>query len=195
MSEDENKRQYQFGEKLRAVRERKHLTLKAVAAHAKVSESLVSQIERNKVSPAIDTLLDIADALDISREFLFEESSRRRPVSVIHREDRRKINEEDVVYEELSDPFSGNGENSFESYTINIPVGSRTHRGSYGHLGKEMGLVVQGEGILHYGNKEIALKEGDSITFNAGSPHTLENTGSVELKAIWMVTPAQKFNA
>ena len=42
---------------------------------------------------------------------------------------------------------------------------------------------------------EIALKEGDSITFNAGSPHTLENTGSVELKAIWMVTPAQKFNA
>ena len=35
MSEDENKRQYQFGEKLRAVRERKHLTLKAVAAHAK----------------------------------------------------------------------------------------------------------------------------------------------------------------
>ena len=89
MSEDENKRQYQFGEKLRAVRERKHLTLKAVAAHAKVSESLVSQIERNKVSPAIDTLLDIADALDISLEFLFEEYSRRRPVSVIHREDRR----------------------------------------------------------------------------------------------------------
>ena len=28
MSEDENKRQYQFGEKLRAVRERKHLTFK-----------------------------------------------------------------------------------------------------------------------------------------------------------------------
>ena len=81
MREDENKRQYQFGEKLRAVRERKHLTLKAVAAHAKVSESLVSQIERNKVSPAIDTLLDIADALDISLEFLFEEYSRRRPVS------------------------------------------------------------------------------------------------------------------
>ncbi len=195
MSENENKHTYLFGEKLRTVRERKHLTLKAVAKHANVSESLVSQIERNKVSPAIDTLLDIADALDISLEFLFEEYSRRRPVSVIHQEERRKIHEEDIVYEELSDPFSGNGENSFESYTICIPVKSRTHRGSYGHLGKEMGFITQGEGILHYGNKEIALKEGDSVTFNAGSPHILENTGSIELKAIWMVTPAQKFNA
>lgn len=194
MSGDETKK-YLFGEKLRTVRERKHLTLKSVAQRANVSESLVSQIERNKVSPAIDTLLAIADALDISLEFLFEEYSRRRPVSVIHREERRKINEEDVVYEELSDPFSGNGEHSFESYTIRIPAGSRTHRGNYGHLGKEMGLIVRGKGILHYGNKEIPLQEGDSITFNAGAPHTLENTGAEELSALWIVAPAQKFNA
>ena len=48
---------YTFGEKLRTVRERKGLTLKEVAGQAGVSESLVSQIERNKVSPSVDTLL------------------------------------------------------------------------------------------------------------------------------------------
>ena len=41
---------------------------------AGVSESLVSQIERNRVSPAIDTLLALADALDIDLEYLFEEA-------------------------------------------------------------------------------------------------------------------------
>lgn len=46
-----------FGEKLRKVRENKGYTLKMIAKAAGVSESLVSQIERNHVSPAIDTLL------------------------------------------------------------------------------------------------------------------------------------------
>ena len=67
---------YHFGEKLRSVRERKGYTLKVVATQAGVSESLISQIERNRVSPAIDTLLSLADVLDINLEFLFEEYRR-----------------------------------------------------------------------------------------------------------------------
>ena len=56
----QNKQQpYRFGEKLRTVREKKGYTLKVVAQKAGVSESLVSQIERNRVSPAIDTLLTL----------------------------------------------------------------------------------------------------------------------------------------
>ena len=51
-NETQKKIPYHFGEKLRQVRERKGYTLKVVASRAGVSESLVSQIERNKVSPA-----------------------------------------------------------------------------------------------------------------------------------------------
>ena len=61
-NEQQNKKiPYHFGEKLRSVREHKGYTLKVVAQKAGVSESLVSQIERNHVSPAIDTLLALAD--------------------------------------------------------------------------------------------------------------------------------------
>lgn len=38
-----------FGVKLRTVRERRGVTLKEVASIAQVSESLVSQIERNRI--------------------------------------------------------------------------------------------------------------------------------------------------
>lgn len=68
---------YRVGEKIRLVRERKTLTLRQVAQQAGVSESLISQIERNKVSPAIDTLLSIADALDIDLEYLFRTTAGR----------------------------------------------------------------------------------------------------------------------
>ena len=195
-NESQDKRvPYHFGEKLRTVRERKGYTLKVVATQAGVSESLVSQIERNRVSPAIDTLLALADVLDINLEYLFEEYTRNRPVSITHEADRRTLNEDDVVYTELSDSYSGNGENSFESYTVSIPAGSHTHRGLYGHIGKEMGLITKGRGILYHGNKSYPLVEGDSVTFSANLPHHLENTGTEPLEAIWFVTPAQKFDS
>ena len=54
-----------------------------------------------------------------------------------------------------------------ESFMIEIPVGSHTHRGSYGHLGREIGFIVQGKGQLHYENLVYNLSEGDSVSFSA----------------------------
>lgn len=184
---------YHFGEKLRTARERKGFTLKVVASRAGVSESLISQIERNRVSPAIDTLLSLADVLDINLEFLFEEYRRKNPVHIIKKNERRSSTEEGVSYEEVVKPDSSDGQSTLEAYTITIPVGGKTHRGSYGHLGREMGLILQGSGELQYEKIVYHLDEGDSVTFSASAPHTLVNTGNTELKAMWVVTPAQRF--
>ena len=83
-----SKMKYKFGEKLRTVRERKKLTLKDVAFEAGVSESLISQIERNKVSPSIDTLLLIADVLDIDYDYLFSDYRQKRKVAIVRKKDR-----------------------------------------------------------------------------------------------------------
>jgi transcriptional regulator with XRE-family HTH domain len=184
---------YRFGEKLRKVRERKGYTLKVVATRAGVSESLVSQIERNRVSPAIDTLLTLADVLDINLDYLFEDYRRKRPVQVIRNAERRTLSEEDVKFEELARPDEADGRHALESYVIEIPAGSQTHRGSYGHLGREFGVIVQGKGQLHYENLIYDLNEGDSVSFSASAPHTLTNNGDTILRAIWVVTPPQRF--
>jgi transcriptional regulator with XRE-family HTH domain len=195
-SSDDDKQKripYHFGEKLRQVREHKGYTLKVVAQKAGVSESLVSQIERNHVSPAIDTLLALADVLDINLEFLFEEYRKERPVRITRADERATLAEEDIIYEELANPGSTEKENSIEAYVLKIPAGSHTHRGSYGHLGRELGIILTGKARLTYENKEYILEEGDSASFSAAVPHTLENIGNTELQAIWVVTPAQRF--
>ncbi len=184
---------YHFGEKIRAVRERKGFTLKVVAQKAGVSESLVSQIERNRVSPAIDTLLTLADVLDINLEFLFEEYHRERPVTVIRSGERRTIAEDDITYAEIAKPVESDGERSMESFMVEIPVGSHTHHGSYGHLGREIGYILQGKGQLHYENLVYNLSEGDSVSFSSSAPHKIINTGTIPLKAIWVVNPPQRF--
>ena len=182
-----------FGEKLRAVRERKGYTLKVVAQRAGVSESLVSQIERNKVSPAIDTLLVLADVLDINLEFLFEEYRRERPVQIIHAQERRTMEEESAVYEELSKPANDEENHSLESYLVRLPPNGKTLRGSYGHLGREMGFIIKGRAQLHYDDNIYELEEGDSVSYSASAPHTIVNVGEEPLTALWVVTPAHRF--
>lgn len=189
-----NKSPFRFGEKLRAVRERKGYTLKVVAQAAGVSESLVSQIERNRVSPAIDTLLSLADALEIDLEYLFAEYRRERPVRVIHADERRTVSEKDILYEEIVRPLEDDGAHAIEAYYITIPVGEKTERGSYGHLGREFGVVTEGEGELHYETHVYEMKPGDSISFSATAPHILVNTGKIPFRALWTVTPPQRFS-
>ena len=189
-----NRTPFRFGEKIRTVRERKGYTLKVVAQAAGVSESLVSQIERNRVSPAIDTLLALADALEIDLEYLFEEYRRERPVRLIRADERRKIEESDILYEEIVRPVEGDGAHAIESYYITIPPGGETKRGSYGHLGREFGIVTEGTGELHYETKVYALGKGDSISFSATAPHTLVNSSKETFRALWVVTPPQRFS-
>lgn len=194
--ETENKQKrvpYHFGEKLRAAREHKGYTLKVVAQKAGVSESLVSQIERNHVSPAIDTLLSLADVLDVNLEYLFEEYRKDRPVKIIRRDERPTVQEEDLTFEELGSPVSSDKENAFESYIFRIPAGSRTHRGSYGHIGREFGFINKGTAKLSYNGQEYLLETGDSVTFSSTVPHVIENAGDVDVEAIWFVTPPQRF--
>ena len=189
----QKKKPYHFGEKLREVREHKGYTLKVVAQRAGVSESLVSQIERNHVSPAIDTLLALADVLDINLEYLFEEYKRERPVTIIRNNERPSIHEDEVIYQELPRPTPSSKDNDIETYAVKIPYGAHTHRGSYGHIGYEMGIIIRGKAKLAYDGKEYILEEGDSVSYSAGAPHVIENIGDTDLEAIWVVTPAQRF--
>ena len=187
------KRSFLIGEKIRAVRERKGYTLKIVAQRAGVSESLISQIERNKVSPAIDTLLSIADALEIDLEYLFSGYRQHRPVHLITAEERARVEENGVIYEEVVHPNEGDGIHAMEAYYVTMPPGTQTRRGSYGHTGREFGIIIQGAAELQYGSSVYTLKEGDSVSFSSDAPHVIANNGEKPLRAFWVVTPPQRF--
>lgn len=185
------KRTYHFGEKLREVREHKGFTLKVVAQRAGVSESLVSQIERNHVSPAIDTLLALAEVLDINLEYLFEEYRKERPVQIIRAGERPSVKDDDITFEGLAKPTGTDC--PLEVYVMKIPAGLHTHRGSYGHFGREIGYVTKGQALLTYNNEQFILNEGDSVSFDARAPHEIKNVGRSDMESVWVVTPAQRF--
>jgi transcriptional regulator with XRE-family HTH domain len=189
----ENAIKYPFGDKIRAVREKKKLTLKEVAVKAGVSESLISQIERNKVSPAIDTLLDIAAVLELDLEYLFYDLKKTKKVNLVSLGDRNKIVLDKITYFKLSKTIEENEKHGIEAYEMRIAPGGKSGSNEYGHEGKELGVIIKGNAEFSIGNEKYSLSEGDSISFESSLPHKLENTGSGELVAFWVITPPKNF--
>ena len=183
------KMKYKFGEKLRTVRERKKLTLKDVAGKAGVSESLISQIERNKVSPSIDTLLLIADVLDIDYEYLFSDYRQKRKVAIVRSAERDSISRNKMTIQQLSAPGDGSAEHTIEAFLLQIEAGGEKGDPEYGHAGWEFGVILKGQAQFIYGNETYELGEGDSISFPSDIPHLFKNCGADLLEAIWVVAP------
>lgn len=180
---------YKFGGKLRAVRERKCITMKEVARLAGVSESLVSQIERNKVSPSIDTLLTLADVLDVDHEYLFNDYKHNKAVSIVRSGKGSTLAQGKVTLRQLSRSGDLPEEHTIEAFVLEIGIGAEKGDMEYGHTGKEFGVILEGQGDLVYGTETYHLNTGDSVSFSSDIPHTLKNTGTVILKAIWIITP------
>jgi transcriptional regulator with XRE-family HTH domain len=182
---------YQFGERLRSVREKRGLTLKQVAAAVGVTESQISQIERSKVMPAVDTLLEIAEYLNVDLEHLFADFRKEHPVQVLKVEDRPRYTADGTVYELLSQ--STDGEFGIEAYLLTVSPGSRKGSSEYGHIGKEMGVILEGRAEMSCGGRRYELEAGDSVSFSSDVPHLLKNAGDIPLKAFWVVTPPKGF--
>jgi transcriptional regulator with XRE-family HTH domain len=183
---------YLFGEKIREVRERKRMTIREVAEKAGVSESLISQIERNRISPAIDTLLGIIDILEIDPDFIFRDFKRDRSVNLVRTNEKKRALIDGVTYEQLSRTVSPSQEHAIEAYILEIPPGGKSGNDEYGHIGNELGVIIQGEGECTIGKQVIVLKKGDSISFSADAPHQLKNIGKKPLRAFWIMTPPKR---
>jgi len=186
-------KQYRFGSKIRLIRERKNLTLKDVAQRARVSESLISQIERDKVSPSIDTLMAIADVLELDVEYLFRDYKRTPQAKIVRKGEQNRMVLDGVTYRQMAFHPETPGMPSLEVIGIEIPPEKEKGDQEYGHSGMEAGIILEGKGELIYGDEVSPLTEGDSITYSSVIPHIIRNTGGTPLKGIWILSPGRIF--
>jgi transcriptional regulator with XRE-family HTH domain len=80
----------ELGERLRAIRLLRRLTLREVAEAAGVSESFVSQLERGRSSASVATLQRLAKAVGIEISDLFADEPQSGP-RVLRREARQLL--------------------------------------------------------------------------------------------------------
>lgn len=177
--------QRRFGERVRALRSQKGLTLTKVAKLTKRSVSLLSQIETGRVSPSFASMRIIADALGVplSRLILDQEADETKDSSLMGVRERKVLTTQGGVQHQL---LSRSLALSFEFLSIEIPPGASTGEKPYTHDGVECGLLLEGELEIQVGRKTYRMKPGDTITLNSSTPHNLFNRGRQKAKAVWV---------
>lgn len=180
----------ELGVKLRHARRVKRLRLKDVALEIGCSESLLSKIECDKVTPSLRTLHRIVTVLDTSIASLFADHrgesitlyrSGERPVMVIDApEQSGTIRLERVTPNVEGQSLEGN---------IHVVSPGGTNGGEIKHVGEEMGYVIQGELELTVGDTTHHLRTGDSFFFRSELPHSYRNDGKIEAHVLWVNTP------
>jgi len=54
------------------------------------------------------------------------------------------------------------------------------------HMGREFGLVLDGNVLLEIGFERFELSVGDSFAFDSTHPHRFSNTGTIPLRIMWV---------
>jgi len=185
-----------IGPRLREERHRKGMTVREIAGRIGVSPSLISQIERDKVTPSVSTLWALVTELGLNMGDVFPESDppvRNRPEApqagegpVTEPGARATINlESGVRWERLTsrrDPV-------VEFLNVVYPPGASScdETSLMRHGGKEYGYVTSGRLGVRVGFDEYELGPGMAISFDSSAPHRLWTIGEEPAHAIWVV--------
>jgi transcriptional regulator with XRE-family HTH domain len=175
-----------IGTKLKQIRKNAKMNIHDLSIKADVSASMISQIERNLVSPSVTVLYKLATALSVSVGFLFgEEPLNTNPV--VRKNNRKKLhlNNSNGVYELLTPDT----DRQIEFLYIALKPQEKSYIEPITHEGEECGYVIKGQLLVIVGQNEYFLSEGDSISFKSSIPHHYLNVGDIECISVWAMTP------
>lgn len=174
-----------LGEKLRAARHRRGLSLRDASRLAGLSVSHLSALECGTRNASLAGLQRLAVALGIQVSDLFGDEQRppRRLVRagqrpVLDTGDRRVRLESLSVGAQLLEPHI---------YVVEPGGGSQ---GSYHHDGEETVYVLEGE--VEFWLNEVerhTVRAGDCLTFPSSLAHRWQNRGTDRLAMLWVNTP------
>lgn len=175
-----------IGHSLRDARHRRGMTLREVADLAGVTESFLSQVERDVASPSIATLRRIAGALGTSIGALLDAAG---PHGHLVRHGDRRV----VAYAGLGarDEFLTDGANArLQVIESHIEPGGGTGPEAYAHESDEECLIVlEGRLDLTVGGEEYRLEAGDAIRYPSRVAHRNQNPGPDAARVLFVITP------
>ena len=175
------------GERLRAIRTLRRVTLRTVAERSELSESFLSQVERGRANASIASLKRIAGALGVTVADLFEPNGYRSRPRVMRRESRPALTFGTLGQKYMLTPrplehlqvivgeFEAGGSTGDEPYT---------HGDS-----EELLVVLRGTVHLQLGTEVFELGNGDSIDYRSSTPHRLTNAGEGTAEVMWIISP------
>lgn len=174
-----------LGERLRAARKARGLSIEQVASVAGITKSFLSRLERDAVAASVATLMRVCNSIGIRPGSLFAapatsivRAGQGAPISLGGERMSEFLvsgssNEHMMALLSVIEPGGGSGP---EAYTLNSSS-------DLVHL-KEGELIIEVDNVSHH------LHEGDTFTFLPSLPHMWVNPSKTKSTvAIWVIVP------
>ncbi|MFC2037211.1 cupin domain-containing protein [Chloroflexota bacterium] len=162
------------GAHLRAVRQERGLSLRALAKICELSPNTISLIERGITSPSVSTLHRMATALRVPITAFFEERPEKVKAILLRAGEQPRSGSASVLLESLG---TGLEDQTLEPFVVTMKPGARSGRQDMVHAGHELVYCLQGEVEYTVDAQPCRLAPGDSLLFQAKTPHSWRNPG------------------
>ena len=176
-----------LGLTIRRLRESRQLSLKEVATRSGLTQSFLSQVERNLTSPSVASLRKVAQAFGVPLTELFQG-----PVipenRVVRRAERRQLIHPSRQWRDylLTPSLTG----KLQVILSVIEPGGGSGEEPYAHdSDEECVVILHGRLDFWVGPDRYLLEEGDSIVFESRIPHRNRNPGPEQAEVLWITTP------
>lgn len=177
-----------IGARLQLVRKSKGLSQRELAKRVGVTNSTISLIEQNKVSPSVASLKKVLEGIPISlAEFFAADFDVGAEPSPFYPPERQP----DVGNNDIHYFLVGKSRQSRQMCVLRevMPPGSDTGEDMLCHDGEEGGVIVQGEVEVTVGDQVRVLRAGEGYYFESRQPHRFRNLGRSEAVIVSASTP------
>lgn len=188
-TETEDNEILDVGNRLKEVRKKSGFSQRELAKRAGVTNSTISMIEKNSVSPSVSSLKKVLSGLPMSlMEFFDSEESSRADVPV-------KYSEQDFLDSSVGklkwDLIGKSFPDRAMSFLLErLPPGADTGADMYVHEGEEAGYVLSGKLELTVDDEVYIIETGEGYYFNSRRQHRFRNPFDEDCRLISCTTPA-----
>jgi transcriptional regulator with XRE-family HTH domain len=178
------------GSNLRRLRTRRGLSLERLAQISGVSRAMLGQIELGQSAPTINVLWKIARALEVTFSALI--SARTQTGALVLRSNESKIlTSKDRTFSSRA-LFPFDEPRRVEFYELRLAAGSVEDADAHPPGTSENLVCTAGTVEIDVSGDTHKLEAGDSILFEADTPHAYRNVGRVEAVMYLVMTYAEE---
>jgi transcriptional regulator with XRE-family HTH domain len=170
-----------IGDKIKAKRTQKNITLGQLATKAGVSKGLISQIENNRTVPSLPVLFNIIHSLEEDLRTFFEDmqdSFSKNHILIVRKGQEKLFTKEPVrgfSYKRILTRSVG----SEATDVVLLELKKNASRKQLIRTDAyECKYVLKGDIEYQVENEVFTLHEGDTLFFDGRTPHRLKNIGS-----------------
>ena len=177
-----------LGARIKSLRLERGLQQRQLAEKANLAPSMVSQIESGRLTPSLNTLRKIAEALGVAIATLFDGQAAGR-IQVSRRRDYPVVS-----FDGSTEQWSVLGAGLFEGKirAVVSTLGPRSKGIATDKVVIKPGqmklfYVLDGRVALQYNGERHTLAAGDSALLDGGTPHGWENLGGTKARVLWVI--------